>query len=57
MVNPLQKPATTPADKLAQVADEYLKEVDNPAPDYLYRRTLRERLRNALAEYQESKPA
>ncbi len=46
----------TPTDKLAHAADEYLKEVDNPAPDYAYRHLLRERLRKALAEYQESKP-
>jgi hypothetical protein len=57
MANPLQKPATTPADKLAHAADEYLREIDNPAPDYLYRHTLRERLRKTLAEYQESKSA
>ena len=43
------------AEKLAKTVDEYLKEVDNPAPDYLYRQTLRERLRKALAEYQDEK--
>ncbi len=55
MVNPLQRPATTPVEKLARAVDEYLKEVDNPAPDYSYRHTLRERLRKALAGYQDDK--
>lgn len=45
----------TPADRLAWAADQYLKEVDNPVPDYLYRRNLREALRKALTEYQDSK--
>jgi len=56
MADPRKNPPTSPADKLAYTADEYLREVDNPAPDYLYRQTLRERLRSALAEYQKSKP-
>ncbi len=43
------------AEKLAKAVDEYLKELDNPAPDFSHRRTMRERLRKALAEYQDEK--
>ncbi len=47
---------TETAQNLANAVDEYLKEVDNPAPDYSYRGLLRERLREKLAKYQGEKP-
>ena len=42
------------AEKLAKAVREYLAEVDNVAPDYLYRQTLRRFLREALKEYDEA---
>ena len=42
----------TPAEVLAAAVEEYLAEVDSPAPDLLYRRACRERMREALAKYQ-----
>ena len=34
---------------LLQLLGEYFSEIDNPAPDYLYRHTLRTRLRTKYA--------
>jgi len=38
---------------LAKAVEEYLSEIDNPAPDYSYRRVLRDRMRAALAALEE----
>lgn len=36
-------------ERLEKAVEEYLAEIDNPAPDYAYRHLLRERMRKALA--------
>lgn len=35
-------------DDLRKAVEEYLSEYDNPAPDYMLRRTLREKMRAVL---------
>ena len=44
--------AETKADKLAEAVSDYLRECDNPVPDYLHRRNLREHLRVMLVTYE-----
>lgn len=40
--------------RVKEAADEFLKEVSNPAPDFGYRRTLRDRMSKTIATYSEA---
>lgn len=42
------KLSTSKEDRVINAARAYIREVDNPAPDLLYRSTLRDALREAV---------